>query len=126
MCVVEVKDSHVQLVNETEKLAPTYNLAHAQKAKPLSKALGTRVYPDAVWTAKTVRKRLEHATCGRRFFESGKKIADKNIPDTCGQDLRFFVCCTCIIMKHSHLNDMEIPGTKRFIPKVVGLGATLI
>lgn len=31
--------------------------------------------------------------------------------------LRFFVCCICIIMKHSHLNHMEILGTKRFIPK---------
>ena len=68
MCVVEVKDSHVQLVDETEKMVPTYNLAHAQQAKSLSKALGTRVYPDAVWTAKTVRKRLEYDTCGRRFF----------------------------------------------------------
>ena len=29
--------------------------------------------------------------------------------------LRFFVYCICIIMWHSHLNDMEIPETKRFI-----------
>ena len=31
--------------------------------------------------------------------------------------LRFFEYCICIIMLHSHLNDMEIPETKRFIPK---------
>ena len=31
--------------------------------------------------------------------------------------LRFFVYCICIIMWHSHLNDVEIPETKRFIPK---------
>ena len=30
---------------------------------------------------------------------------------------RFFVYCIYIIMLHSHLNDMEIPETKRFIPK---------
>ena len=30
---------------------------------------------------------------------------------------RFFEYCICIIMLHSHLNDMEIPETKRFIPK---------
>ena len=39
--------------------------------------------------------------------------------------LRFFVYCICIIMWHSHLNDMEIPGTKRFIPKGFELGTTL-
>ena len=31
--------------------------------------------------------------------------------------IRFFVYCICIIMWHSHLNDVEIPETKRFIPK---------
>ena len=31
----------------------------------------------------------------------------------------------CIIMWQSHLNDMEIPETKRFIPKVFELGAAL-
>ena len=30
-----------------------------------------------------------------------------------------------MIMYHSHLNDMEIPGTKRFIPKGFEMGATL-
>ena len=39
--------------------------------------------------------------------------------------LRFFVYCICIIMWHSHLNDMEIPETKRFIPKGFELGTTL-
>ena len=28
-------------------------------------------------------------------------------------------------MRHSHLNDMEIPETKRFIPKGFELGTTL-
>ena len=31
--------------------------------------------------------------------------------------LKFFVYCICIIMWHSHLNEMEILKTKRFIPK---------
>ena len=39
--------------------------------------------------------------------------------------LRFFVHCICIIMWHSHLNDMEIPETKRFIPKGFELGTTM-
>ena len=30
----------------------------------------------------------------------------------------------CIIMWHSHLNDVEIPETKRFIPKGCELGTT--
>ena len=36
--------------------------------------------------------------------------------------LRFFVYCICIIMWHSHLNDMGISETKRFIPKGFELG----
>ena len=32
----------------------------------------------------------------------------------------------CIIIKQSHLNDMEIPGTKHFIPKEFELGTTFI
>ena len=39
--------------------------------------------------------------------------------------LRFFVCRICIRMWHSHLNDMEIPETNRFIPKGFELGTTL-
>ena len=39
-------------------------------------------------------------------------VPNSNLPG-----LRFFVCCICIRMWHSHLNDMEIPKTKRFIPK---------
>ena len=31
----------------------------------------------------------------------------------------------CMIMKHSYLNDMEIPGTTRFIPKGFELGTLL-
>ena len=38
---------------------------------------------------------------------------------------KFFVYFICIIMWHSHLNDMEIPETKRFIPKGFELGTTL-
>ena len=38
--------------------------------------------------------------------------------------LRFSVYCICIIMWHSHLYDMEIPETKRFIPKGFELGTT--
>ena len=34
------------------------------------------------------------------------------------------MCCTCM-MRHSHLNDKEIPGVKRFIPKGFELGVTL-
>ena len=37
----------------------------------------------------------------------------------------FFVSCICIIMWDSHLNDMEITETKRFIPKGFELGTTL-
>ena len=39
--------------------------------------------------------------------------------------LKFFVYCICIIMWHSHLNDMKIPEKKRFIPKGFELGTTL-
>ena len=31
----------------------------------------------------------------------------------------------CIVLWHSHLNDMEISETKRFIPKGFELGTTL-
>ena len=47
-------------------------------------------------------------------------VPNSNLPG-----IRFFVCCICIIMWHSHLNDMEIPETKRFIPKGFELGTTL-
>ena len=50
----------------------------------------------------------------------------------CNRPIRLTQCCTqfkslkvkvlCVIMSHSHWNDMEILGTKRFIPK---LGTTL-
>ena len=32
------------------------------------------------------------------------------------------MCCICMIMQHSHLHDMEILGTKRFIPKEFEMG----
>ena len=35
-----------------------------------------------------------------------------------------FVYCICIIMWYLHLNDMEIPETKRFIPEGFELGTT--
>ena len=44
----------------------------------------------------------------------------------CGtQWLRYFVHCICIIRWHLLLNDMEIPETKRFIPKGFESGTTL-
>ena len=33
--------------------------------------------------------------------------------------------CHCIIMWHSHLNEMEITETKGFIPEACELGTTL-
>ena len=39
--------------------------------------------------------------------------------------LKFLVYCICIIMWHSHLNDMEILKTKCFIPRGFELGTTL-
>ena len=39
--------------------------------------------------------------------------------------LKFFVCYLCIRMWYSNLNDMEIPETKRFIPKAFELATTL-
>ena len=47
------------------------------------------------------------------------------VPNSNLLGLRFFVCCICIIICHSHVNDMEIPETKRFIPKGFELGTTL-
>ena len=47
------------------------------------------------------------------------------VPNSNLLGLRFFVCCICIRMWHSHLNDMEIPETKRFVPKGFELGTIL-
>ena len=47
-------------------------------------------------------------------------VVNSNLPG-----LRFFLYCICVIMWHSHLNDMEIAETKRFIPKGLELGTTL-
>ena len=47
-------------------------------------------------------------------------VPNSNLPG-----IIFFVYCICIIMWHSHLNDMEIPETKRFILKGFELGTTL-
>ena len=46
------------------------------------------------------------------------------VPNSNLLGLRFFVYCICVIMSHSHLNDMEIPETKSFIPKGFELGTT--
>ena len=48
-----------------------------------------------------------------------------DVPNSNLPGLRFFVYCICIIMWHSHLNDMEIPETKRFNPKGFELGTKL-
>ena len=47
-------------------------------------------------------------------------VVNSNLPG-----LRFFLYCICVIMWYSHLNDMEIAETKRFIPKGFELGTTL-
>ena len=47
------------------------------------------------------------------------------VPNSNLLGMRFFEYCICIIMWHSHLNDMEIPETKRFIPEGFELGTTL-
>ena len=47
------------------------------------------------------------------------------VPTSNRPGIRFFVYCIFIIMWHSHLNDMEIPETKRFIAKGFELGTTL-
>ena len=56
----------------------------------------------------------------RDLFGYFNVVPNSNLPG-----LRFFVYCICIIMSHSHLNDMEIPETKSFIPKGFELGTTL-
>ena len=53
------------------------------------------------------------------LFNSMLYVPDSNLPG-----LRFFVHCIITIC-HSHLNDMEIHGTKRFIPKGFELGTSL-
>ena len=47
------------------------------------------------------------------------------VPNSNLSGLKFFVCCIYVIMWHSHLNDMKIPQTKRFIPKGFESGSTL-
>ena len=57
------------------------------------------------------------------FTSDSNRVKFKSNSNLSG--LRFFVYCICIIMWHSHLNDMEIPETKRFIPKGFELGTIL-
>ena len=52
-------------------------------------------------------------------------VSDKTITQFKFPGLRFFVYCICIIMSHSHLSDMEIPESKRFISKGFEFGTTL-
>ena len=56
----------------------------------------------------------------QQYVAGTHTIPNSNLPG-----LRFFVYRICIIMRHSHLNDAEIPETKRFIPKDFELGITL-
>ena len=44
------------------------------------------------------------------------------VPNSDLYGLGFFVCFICMMIKLSHLNDMEILGTNRFIPKGFELG----
>ena len=48
-----------------------------------------------------------------------------NVSNSHLSGLRFFVYCMCIIMLQSHLNNMEIPETRRFLPKGFELGTTM-
>ena len=64
---------------------------------------------ELLWVLRHANKRIRLTQC----------VPNSNLPG-----LRFFVYCICIIMLHSHLNDMEIPETKRFIPKGFELGTT--
>ena len=54
---------------------------------------------------------------GLDLFGQLNVVPNSNLPG-----LRFFVYCISIIMWHSHLNDTEIPETKRYIPKGFELG----
>ena len=55
-----------------------------------------------------------------RPFRLTQRCTQLNLPG-----LRLFVYCICMIMRHSHSNDREIPETKRFIPIGFELGITL-
>ena len=78
---------------------------------------------------KTTSKLKSHANDFAPRERSNIKIdlfGKRNVvPNSDLSGLRFFVHCICIIRWHSHLNDMEIPETKRFIPKGFELGTTL-
>ena len=72
------------------------------------------------------------ANCSDKMSDSCVlKSKEKTCSHNLDRPIRLTQCCTqfkspgdkilcvlfCIIMWHSHLNDMEIPETKRFIPK---------
>ena len=66
---------------------------------------------DGILVVKRIDRPNRLTQCCTQFKSPGVKI--------------LCVCCICIRMSHSHLNDMEIPETKRFIPKGFELGTTL-
>ena len=67
------------------------------------------------------------------LFQAWSKFLSTNRPirlTQCGTQfkspgIKILCVLICIIMWHSHLNDMETPETKRFIPKGFELGTTL-
>ena len=67
-------------------------------------------------------KKYTHLKCSPQIDLFGLLTV---VPNSNLAGLRFFVYCICILMLHSHLNDMEFPETKRFIPKGFELGTTL-
>ena len=62
------------------------------------------------WTSVSYDIPIRITQCCTQFKSPGVKI---------------LVYCICIIMWHSHLNDMEIPETRRFILKGLELSTTL-
>ena len=65
------------------------------------------------------RKIVDFHVLNIDLFSYLNVVPNSNLPV-----LRFFVYCICIVMWHSHLNHMEIPETKRFIPKGFELDTT--
>ena len=68
----------------------------------------------------TPKKDLTNVIFGIDLFGKLNVVPNSNLPG-----IRFFVYCIYIIMWYSHVNDMEVPETKHFIPKGFELGATL-
>ena len=68
-------------------------------------------------------------TATTHIFQSGVRNRPIRLTQCCTQfkspGIKILCVLICIIMRHLHLNDMEIPETKRFIPKGFELGTTL-